>query len=137
MRMGLYDDMQDDLGELLSSFSRTERKLRSTAMTEAIAKKPVWSVSVDSYEALDYPIIRHTFYGRSQEEAYSYMAAHKDDDRFFRSLDRGSFDGVKAKNAKPIVRKIQISELKAQGSKKPGMLRKDAIRGDFAKKWDL
>lgn len=137
--MSQYDDMKDDLSDLLSSFSRAERKLKEKRedLTEAIAKKPIWSVSVDSYESLDYPIIRHTFYGRTEDEAYAYMAAHKDDDKFFRSLARGSFDGVKARNSKPIVRKIQISQLKADGSKKPGGLPKDAIKGEFAKKWDL
>ena len=132
--MGLYDDMKDDISDLLSSFSRTERKLK---ISEAIAKKPVWSVAVDSYESLDYPIIRHTFYGRTEEEAYGYMAAHKDDDRFFRSLAKGSCEGIKAKNSKPIVKKVSIDSLQANGSTKPGGLPKDAIKGAFARKWDL
>lgn len=124
--------LDKELESLLSTFSKSDK-----ALSEARQKREIFSVTVDTYEALDYPIVRHTFYGRTEEEAFGYMEAHKETDRWFREAQRGSFDGIQCKNTRALVRKVQPAKIRATGLPKPSMLRKDAIKGDFAKKLGL
>ena len=122
----------DDLQGLLATFSKAEQQLY-----ERVQKKEIFSVTVDSYESLDYPIARHIFYGRTEAEAFGYLDAHKETDRFFRECQKGSFDGIKCKNTRPLVKKVQPAAIKSSGLPKPSMLQKDAIKGALAKKLGL
>lgn len=122
--------MTADLDSILSTFSKAEQRMNEARMQ----KKEIYSVTVDSYESPDYPIVRHIFYGRSEDEAFSYIESHKKSDRFFRDCQKGSFEGIKCKNTRPLVRKVQPAAIRASGLPKPAMLPKDAVKGELAKK---
>jgi len=127
--MSAFDDLTKDLSPILTNFSKSEAKL-----AEAVQKREIYSVTIDSYESLDYPVVRHIFYGRSEKEAFAYVEAHKDTDKFFRGCQKGSFEGMKCKNTRPLVKKVQPAQIRASGLPKPSMLQKDAIKGQLARK---
>ena len=111
--------VEDDLRGVLSEFSTAEKKL-----AEAKAPpKALYAITVDTYENLPYPIMRHAFYGRTIEEAEGYIESHKKTDEFFRACHKGSWKDVKCRHARPVVRKIQLAEIQGGGRKKPGMLK--------------
>jgi hypothetical protein len=46
----------------------------------------LWKLIVDIYEpagaGTDYPVVQHTFYGRTQREAQGYFVSHMKTDKF-------------------------------------------------------
>ena len=58
---------------------------------------------VDIYEAsvgYDYPVVRHEFVGKTQEEARGYYTAHLGTCTFFRAcIDEGRFGEIECKPA--------------------------------------
>lgn len=130
--MSVLDDLESDLGPILSTFSKYE-----IALNEARQKKPVYAVIVDTYEDLDYPVVRHTFYGRTEEEALGYLEAHKRTDKLLKDCGKGSFEGIDCKNTTPVTTKVPLASIKAAGKPKPSQLKKDAVKGQLAKKLGL
>lgn len=114
-----FDDVEKDLRGVLSQFSNTEKKLY-----EAPQEKPVYSITIDTYESQNYPILRHVFYGKTVEEAEGYIESHKKTDEFFRQCAKGQWKDVKCRHAKPVVRKVQIADLKASGGRRPSGLKR-------------
>jgi hypothetical protein len=50
---------------------------------------------VDIYESKPYPVLRHEFYGLTQDEAEGYFKAHMGTDEFLRKcVERGDFRGL-------------------------------------------
>lgn len=122
--------MIEDLEDVLSTFCKSERRLYEARRQ----KKEIFAINVDTYDAKDHPIVRHTFYGRTEAEAEGYYLHHVTEDRMFRAAQKGSYEGMKMKNTRPLVRKVQPAQLKADGLPKPGGLPKDAIKGELQKK---
>lgn len=59
----------------------------------------MWAVIVDTYEpegmGTAHPILRHIFYGRTQEEAVGYYRAHRKTDAFLRRcVDQQNWSGI-------------------------------------------
>ena len=134
--MSVFDDLTSDLGSILTSFSKSEQAL-DEAMKVKMQKKDIVSVSVDTYEDLDYPIVRHTFYGRTEKEAMGYLEDHRRIDKLLKGCQKGSYEGIACNNTKPTVRKVPVASIKASGKAKPSKLKKDAVKGKLAKKLGL
>lgn len=134
--MSVFDDLESDLGPILTSFSKSEKALDEILKVK-MQKKDIFSVTVDTYEDLDYPIVRHTFYGRTEKEAMGYLEDHRRSDKLLRDCQKGSFEGIACKNTKHTVRKVPVASIKASGKAKPSQLKKDAVKGQFAKKLKL
>jgi hypothetical protein len=111
--------VEDDLRGVLSQFSTAEKKLAEASPRV----KPLYAITYDTYENLDFPILRHTFYGRSIEEAEGYVESHKKADTFFRGCAKGSWQDVKCRHAVPVIRKVPLAAIQAGGRKKPSMLK--------------
>jgi hypothetical protein len=119
------EDVENDLRGVLSQFSNAEKKL-AEAKTLKMVGRPLYSITVDSYENLPFPIMRHSFYGRSIEEAERYVASHEKQDAFFRGCEQGRWKDIKCKNTQPVVRKVSLSKLQI-GRGKPSMLKTGPI----------
>ncbi len=111
--------VEDDLRGVLSQFSTAEKKLAEASPRV----KPLYAITIDTYENLDFPILRHTFYGRTIKEAEGYVESHKKADEFLRGCQKGNWKDVKCRNAIPVVRKVQLSQIQSSGRKKPSMLK--------------
>ena len=122
--------MLEDLEDVLSTFCKAERRLYEARRQ----KKEIFAINVDTYDAKDHPIVRHTFYGRTEDEAEAYFNHHIVEDRMFRAALKGSYEGMKIKNTRPFMKKVQPAQVKADGLPKPGGLPKDAIKGQLQKK---
>lgn len=46
------------------------------------------------------PVVNHLFYGRTPEEAYGNMEAHKMSDSFFAASFAGSYNGIILQNSR-------------------------------------
>lgn len=121
--MSRADDFEKDLREVLSQFSNSEKSLHEASKQE----KAVYSITVDTYENLPFPILRHVFYGRTIEEAEGFIEAHKKADDFFRQCAKGNWKDTKCRHARPVVRKVQLAEIKAEGGRKPGGLKNSPV----------
>jgi len=130
--MSVLDDLELDLGPILTTFSKSE-----VTLSEARQKKNLYSVTLDTYESLDYPVVRHIFYGRSEAEALGYLEAHKKTDKFLKACQQGNFEGMVCKNTVPVITKVPLASIKASGKPKPSQLKKDAVKGELAKKLGL
>lgn len=71
----------------------------------------LYAVTVYTYESNDYPILAHTFIGKTENEARSYLEAHKKTDEFFAGCEDGQWEDVECTNTDPKVEKIKISDL--------------------------
>jgi hypothetical protein len=134
--MSVLDDLTSDLGSILTAFSKSEKVLNEAAKVK-MQKKDIVSVHIDTYEDLDYPIVRHTFYGRTEKEALGYLEAHRITDKLLKGCQKGAYEGMACNNTKPTIRKIPLASIKASGKSKPSKLKKDAIKGKLAKKLGL
>jgi hypothetical protein len=58
----------------------------------------LWRLVVDIYEPdsqLEYPVLRHVFYGTTEAEAWGIFKAHMGTDRFLAGcVNKGRWDGV-------------------------------------------
>ncbi len=64
-----------------------------------VGLKPKWALHVDTFEPKGagpgYPILTHTFRGRTKNEARGYCEAHLGTDVFFRDCTkRGKWNGI-------------------------------------------
>jgi len=70
----------------------------------------LWAYTVDIYEALvgdDYPVVQHTFYGRTRAEALHYFQSHMVTDAFMRDcVNTGRWEQVTCRAVRKI-RKIR------------------------------
>jgi hypothetical protein len=65
----------------------------------ALARRErLYVVEIDTYEAGDFPILSHTFRGRTRAEAWRYVAAHMKTDAFFRGCAAGHFADFDCRN---------------------------------------
>ena len=58
----------------------------------------LYAVIVDTYESKEYPVVRHIFYGQTEEEAMKYLEAHKETDKFFTACFTGKFGDIQCRN---------------------------------------
>lgn len=117
------DDVENDLRGVLSQFSNAEKQLAERAPKV----RPLYSITLDSYESLPYPIMRHIFYGRTIEEAENYIESHKKSDDFFRQCFKGNWQDIKCRHSIPVVKKTDVARIQATGRKKPGGLKTSII----------
>lgn len=53
-------------------------------------------ITISIYENDEYPVVVHTFYGKTLKEARAYVGAHKKTDEFMRdAIDKKSWRGMK------------------------------------------
>lgn len=70
----------------------------------------LWCYEVNIFEpgvGMDYPVVQHRFFGKTQAEATRYHASHRKTDSFMRGCeDRGKWDGVNC-HAETSVRRVR------------------------------
>jgi len=72
-------------------------------LVKAVSGKAIYEVVIDTYESGPVPILTHTFRGKSPEQAWGFVKAHKKYDQFFRECgDTGHFADFSCRN---VVRK--------------------------------
>ena len=55
-------------------------------------------LTVDTYEAKDYPVVKHVFIGKTREEAQGYYEAHLETDKFLAGCEKGKFGDIVCRN---------------------------------------
>lgn len=94
--------------------SRNESRNRNIKNMNGMNMAPKLTVSITTSEFYNgewTPVLKHTFYGESEEELADLINAHRTTDVFFRSSFTGNFDWkgstIKLKNSEP---KIEYSQ---------------------------
>ena len=129
--MSKANDVAMDLDSVLSEFSTAEQKLYEARVRAQVQRGKVVSVTVDSWENLPFPTVRHTFFGLNEAQAKYFLEEHKKNDVFFRSAYKGKFKELKVKNALPRTRQVGIAEIlsdAAPSQRQTGSL-KQMLRG--------
>ena len=115
--MSRADEIASDLKGVLSTFSTAEQKL---ALAEArMQKKSVVSITVDTYESLPFPVVRHIFYGLNEKQAKGFLKSHRKTDEFFKQCASGRWKDVECRNSRPVIRKVSREKIAAAGGPPP------------------
>jgi hypothetical protein len=111
--MSRADELRNDLDEVLSEFSTAEKKLHE--IRKQVERAKVVSLTVDTYESLPFPVVRHIFYGLNEQQARHFMASHKESDKFFRQCFKGQSGDIQCANTYPVVRQVTLAQILAAG----------------------
>lgn len=102
-RMGGVGDVEN-IGQNRSMSIQTEY-IGMKSMTEKKPKLTVSIITSEFYNGTWTPVLKHTFYGESEEELADLINAHRSTDSFFRSSFEGVFkwkgSEIKLKNSEP------------------------------------
>ncbi|MDD3474311.1 MAG: hypothetical protein PHP08_00225 [Candidatus Dojkabacteria bacterium] len=107
----VYNDIIKKRQQTLSLYYRQQNQYNKTGGMNNIVTKPPLKLKITTCEYYDndwHPVVRHTFYGNSEEEINSIVEAHRKTDSFFDS----SFDGIFRTDDVEIILKNEISEIK-------------------------
>ena len=112
--MSTADDIARDLANVLGDFSTYEQRLQEK-LRGGMERGKVASITVDTWESLPFPVVRHIFYGLNEKQARSFMAAHKESDIFFRQCFKGQFKDTNCRNSLPRSRQVTRAAILADG----------------------
>jgi len=125
------NDVISDLDAVLSEFSTAEKRLYEQGIRAQVQAGKIAAVTVDAWENLPFPTVRHIFYGFNESQARFFLEEHKENDLYFRNAFKGAYKDLKVKNALPRVRQVGIAEVlsdAAPSQRQPGS-RKQMLRG--------
>jgi hypothetical protein len=108
--MSRADDIANDLGNVLCEFSTSEKKLHERIRASVERGKFV-ALTVDTWEALPFPTVRHIFYGLNERQARTFYEEHKKGDKQLRNCEKGAHGEIKCRTSQVRTKQVSLAEV--------------------------